>query len=139
MKPAFIAVVLLLAAASQAQTWKAIEKQYARFAKAYVANDVKTMLAILDPSYEITDENGKTLTYAKYKAQLTERKERGQVSSAYTVSITSLEVKGDTATLGTTETTKGIGGTEHIHRYRDIWKKKGGVWRLTSTTTIGHS
>ncbi len=139
MRPALLVLLLVsVVTAAHAQTWAAIEKQYARFSKAYVKNDVKTMLAILSPEYTITDENGKTLDYKKYKAQLQERKDRGQVSSAYTVKIISLEVKDKVATVGTEEITKGIGGVEHVHNYRDIWKKEKGVWRLASTTTLGH-
>lgn len=135
---ALIGLLVLAIAAAPGQTWKAIQGQYERFAKAYVANDVNVMLAILSPSYTITDENGKTIDFKAYKAQLEQRRDRAQVSSAYTVEILSLERKGDTTTVGTKEITKGIGGVEHVHRYRDIWKLQKGVWRLASTTTIGH-
>jgi hypothetical protein len=139
MRPLAFVLILLAVAAAPAQTWKSIQSQYDRFAKAYVANDVKAMLGILSSTYTLTNEDGRTIDYKAYKAQLEERKERGLVSSAYTVQILSLDRKGDTATLATKEVTKGIGGTEHVHRYRDVWKLEQGVWRLASTTTLGHS
>lgn len=139
MRYVALAMVLLGAGSVHGQTWAAIDKQYTKFAKAYVANDVTTMLAILTPEYSLTDENGRTIDFKTYRAQLEERRERSQVSSVYTVKILSLDKQGNTAVVGTKEITKGIGGVEHIHRYRDIWRYVNGVWRLSSTTTLGHN
>jgi len=138
MRPLVISTFLALCAGAMSQTWAAIAKQYDRFATAYLANDVNVMLSILSPTYTLEDEAGTKTDYRAYRTQLERRRDQGVVSSAYTVHILSLERKGDTAILGTKEVTKGIGGAEHVHRYRDIWKLEKGVWRLASTTTLGH-
>lgn len=133
-----VLTLILIGGAAQAQTWAAIRKQYDRFAQAYVKNDVAVMVAILSPEYTLVDEHGKAVDFKTYRAQLQSRRDMNVVSSAYIVEILSLERKGDTATLATKEVTKGIGGADHIHRYRDVWKLEKGVWRLVSTTTLGH-
>lgn len=138
MKKVFgFAFLLALASTSFGQTRAAIQAQYDRFAKAYVKHDVKTMLAILSPSYKLTNEEGEVISYAEYKADLLARKKAKKKSQGYTVKIASLSLKGDTATARTRETTLSA-GKPHVHLYRDVWLRTGKTWRLVSTRTLGH-
>ncbi len=134
-----VVLVLTLALATVAfgQTRTAIQAQYDRFAKAYVRHDVKTMLAILSPTYKLTNEEGEVIDYAEYKADLLSRKKAKKKSQAYTVKIDSLTIKGNTATVHTKETTFSA-GKAHVHLYRDVWQRTGKTWRLVSTRTLGH-
>lgn len=130
--------IVLTLGSALAQTQKAIEAQYTRYAKAYVKNDVKTMLAVLSPKYRLIDEEGNVTTYSEYKADLVARQKAKKKGQAYTVKIDSLTVKGNLATAKTRETSIGSDGTAHVHIYQDIWVKNGQSWRLLTTKTLGH-
>lgn len=122
--------------AAWGQTRAAIQKQYDKYAKAYVSNDVKTMLAILSPKYTLKDDEGKVLSFKDYKAQLLARQKAGRKSSAYVVRIDSLRIRGGQAIVMTSEISQ-EGATKNVHRYRDVWRKIGKVWKLETTSTLG--
>ncbi len=129
---------LALIAVAHGQARAAIQNQYDRFAKAYVKNDVTTMLKILSPKYVITNEQGVAKSYKEYRKQLEDRKKSGKTSQAYTVQIEKLTRDGDTAMVETSEVTTAKDGTKTVHKYLDVWQKTGSKWRLLSTRTREH-
>lgn len=138
MRFVWILTASVLVASLAAAQMREIQAQYDLFAKAYVKNDVTAMLQILAADYTITDENGKTISRAKYKALLLDRKKKGQKSDAYKVIIESLEMRYGTATAITKEITDAKGKARRVHRYRDVWRRVGRTWKLASTTTLKH-
>lgn len=136
----WVAIVLCASLASVAlcQTRAAIQAQYDRFAKAYVVNDAKAMLSILAPEYRLINESQNVTTRAAYAKRLWERQKSGVKNKAYTVEIQSLKVRGHRATVLTHEVTEGPDGERRVHKYRDVWRRTGGVWKLASTTTLSH-
>lgn len=135
---AVLSSFLALDTVAHGQARAAIQSQYDRFAKAYVKNDVPTMLKILRPKYVITNEQGVAKSYKEYRKQLEDRKKSGKTSQAYTVQIEKLTREGDTATVETSEVTTAKDGTETVHKYLDVWQKSGSKWQLVSTKTREH-
>lgn len=138
MRPLAVILCALCATSALAQTRAAIQAQYDRFAKAYVKNDAKTLLSILAPDFVLINGEGVKISYRQYARQLREREKKGVPGSAYEVKIKSLQVKGSRATVLTNEVSVSKNGEEHVHTYRDVWKKIKGQWRLASSTTLSH-
>ncbi len=121
-----------------AQVRSAIQAQYDRFAKAYVANDVEAMLKILAPEYTLKNAEGEVKTRREYERTLRGRAARGRTTQLYKVRIVSLEVRGDRAEVRSHEVSSGKDGKEHVHVYQDTWRRVKGVWRLAATRSLGH-
>ena len=122
------------------ETRTAIQSQYARYAKAYIANDVGEILAVLSPTYTLTGADKVEIPLSTYAFTLQKRKDEGARVGGYTVEM--LGIVGNTvqATVISKETTIAADDPtyKHIHFYRDTWVNIVGEWRLDSTTTIRH-
>ncbi len=140
---AFLALFLLLGIA-HASVRSDIERQYKRWAKAAVTNDVETILAVLHPGYTLRTFNGDVIGRKQYEASLRKRKAAHQPTAAYQTQIVSCDVHGRVAKVVSDETSTTLSNdpvTEkklkliHTHRYLDTWVKMGSVWRLQATVT----
>lgn len=144
-----LGVMLLLASALASahggSARSAIEAQYKRWARAALNNDVEGVLAILAPGYALRAFDGTVIERKAYEASLRKRKAEGQKPAAYTTSIETLTVSGNGATVLSLETsvkatadpiTNKVQKLVHIHRYRDVWIRASGRWRLASTVTL---
>lgn len=127
--------VLVLLIVAQASVQADIQKQYDAYARAYVKNDVKAMLATLTPDYELISGEGKVITLKQYKAILEKRRANNEKVDRYSVKIVKIEVKGAIATVSSEETSATKGG-KSIHHYEDSWVKRGRVWLLRRSKTI---
>lgn len=144
MKRYAIFLVLFAASLASASVKTDIDRQYKRWAKAAVANDVETILGIMAPDYTLKTYAGVVVDHQKYEASLRKRREAKQPTDAYRTEIYSLSVKGKIATVISDETsekptvdplTNEKLNMMHIHRYLDTWVKLGKDWRLRSTVT----
>lgn len=142
--PLLTAAVLCSALPCHASVRSDIERQYKRWAKAALTNDVDTILEVLSPEYTLRTYAGQTILRKDYEASLRKRKAANQPSSAYETKIVSLEVKGETAMVISDETSEKDSVDPitnkkvkliHLHRYLDTWVKMGRAWRLRSTYT----
>lgn len=127
--------VLVLLIVAQASVQADIQKQYDAYARAYVKNDVKAMLATLTPGYELISGEGKVITLKQYKAILEKRRANNEKVDRYSVKIVKIEVKGATATVSSEETSATKGG-KSIHHYEDTWVERGRVWLLRRSKSI---
>lgn len=143
---ALLALLTLNLLPCRASIREELQKQYDRFAKAYVQNDVETLLSILAPDYTLKDSKGKTTTFAQYKDILKKRKADNKKTSAYKTILTDVKVKGETAlatTMEKNDTTEDDPNTGelrkvvHIHQYKDTWIRLKGGWRLKRTESAG--
>lgn len=140
----FAVCVSTVALAGTKDVQKEIERQYKRWSKAYVVNDVDTILSILTSDYTLTTYSGDVVSFKQYASSLREKKAKGTKNAAYTTKIVSLAVKGIRANVVSEEesvtsvkdpVTAKLKRLIHIHRYSDSWVKSGGVWKLSSTKT----
>ncbi|HLO97340.1 MAG TPA: nuclear transport factor 2 family protein [Fimbriimonas sp.] len=138
MRLASIIFAVGVASLALADTKSDIQSQYDRFAKAYVKNDVSTMLSIVSPNYTLVNEEKKLITLAEYKVQLEKRRKAGKKNKAYTVTILSLKQRGNEVSVETMETITTGPGTTKKHHYLDGWVRTEAGWRLISTETIAH-
>jgi hypothetical protein len=134
----FIASICFCLAGAQSGRNAEVQQQYDRYAKAYVQNDVETMLSILAPEYKLVKEDGKVVDRAEYKKTLLLRRERNERTSAYTVSFRVISFRQGVLTVESREVQKGSDGANHAHVYRDRWRKMNGVWKLLSTRSLSH-
>jgi len=144
MKPLLIAAALLATVAAQASVKTDIERQYKRWAKATVANDVDTILNVLAPDYTLKTFTGTVVPRKAYEASLRKRKAANQPAAAYQTQIVTVTVEGQTAKVISDETSTTLSEDPvtnkklkllHTHRYLDTWTKIGKAWRLKSTIT----
>lgn len=121
-----------------------IEKQYQRWSKAALANDVETILDVLAPDYTLKTYTGQVILRKDYEVSLRKRKAANKPATVYETKIASLSVEKDVASVISDETsvadsvdpiTNKKVKLVHIHRYLDTWVKLGKVWRLRSTVT----
>lgn len=121
-----------------------IGRQYKRWAKAALVNDVETILAILAPDYTLHTYTGKIIARKDYEASLRKRKADNKPATAYDTQIAGVTVEGDTAKVISDETSANFSVDPitnkklkliHIHRYLDTWIKQQGGWRLQTTIT----
>lgn len=126
----------------------AIDRQYKKWAKASVQNDVKGILAGLTSDYTLKTSTGKVIDRKTYENSLRKRKASGKSGSAYTTKIADLKVTGSTAVVISDEEsvstsrdpiTKEPLKMIHTHRYLDTWVRSRSVWRLRSTVTQSES
>jgi len=129
---------------NEALVQKQIQARYDAWSKAYMANDVETLLSILAPDYVLKMSNGNTLSHDEYKVVLEQRKAKGQDTTKYATQIIRVNLHGTTAAIWSRETMtqKGkdpnTGKPEDIqyqHDYIDIWTFANGRWLLEGTTT----
>jgi hypothetical protein len=144
-----VLAVCALASSAGAQTdvRKAIQAQYNRWSKAYMANDVDTLLDVLLPEYTLTGVDKNVMTYATYRAYLDLKRKTPKTTTRYSTSIHGLTVHGNDADVDSIEsmvTEKRIKSgpllvSTHLHEYIDKWRFSGKTWRLASTVTIKES
>lgn len=127
------ALVLLLVVQTSVQA--EIQKQYDAYARAYVKNDVRAMLATLTIDYELISGEGKVITLKQYRGILESRRAKGERADRYSVKILKIDVKGATANVSSEETSATKGG-KSIHHYEDTWVKRGRVWLLRRSKSI---
>ena len=125
-----------------------IQRQYARWAKAAISNDVDTILSILAPDYELHTYTGTVIKRTDYEASLRKRKAANKPATAYKTRIASVKVEGGTACVVSDEASEAVSVDPvtgkrvkliHIHRYLDTWIRSGPVWRLRTTVTTVES
>lgn len=109
-----------------------LRSQYQEWERAYRANDVLGLLAILAPDFEIVTESGQRISRAKYKQFLLSR--RGPVPQ-YTIIPTRTRIHGTRATVTSRETVR-EGNESHAHLYRDLWRRAGNKWHLYRSVTL---
>lgn len=144
MRLAVALLCLMLAPAAGAQTAirKAIQAQYDRWSKAYMANDINTLLDILAPDYILININNDVMNYGTYKAYLKLRKGGPKDVTRYSTQIQKLKVSGgyaETDSIESMVTTAGGHRVVHRHEYLDKWRLAGTIWRLAGTVTIKES
>jgi len=131
---------------TQSNAWKAIQAQYYRWSKAYMTNDIDTLLDILAPEYTLTNVNKDVMTYPTYKAYLRLRKNGPKDTTRYSTEIRKLTVKGSNADVDSIETMLTVRPDKsgqvlestHRHEYQDRWRfyEFENKWRLVSTVTV---
>lgn len=121
-----------------------IERQYHRWAKAALTNDVDTILSVLMPDYTLHTFAGKTISHKDYEASLRKRKASNQSATAYETSIASVTVEGRIAKVISDEVSAKVSQDPithkkvkliHTHRYLDTWIRTHALWRLRETVT----
>jgi len=136
-----LAVVVL----SGTATVKAeIQRQYDRWSKAYIANDVPVLLSILTPDYRLTTVDKTVVDHAEYEAKIRLRSEMRADPTSYSTQIISLAVKDGEADVRAVETMeshleKPRRTVFHRHHYLDHWVHPRKAWLLKSTVTVGES
>ncbi|HVT14246.1 MAG TPA: nuclear transport factor 2 family protein [Fimbriimonadaceae bacterium] len=141
-----VALACLLTLALQtADTRKAIQDRYDAWSKAYMANDVGTLLSILTPDYTLTTSDGTLIKRSEYEAMLRLRKSANSDTKKYLTRILRIKVSGETAEVESRETMTGTvqdaatGKTLaliHEHDYSDTWTHASGAWLLRKTVTL---
>jgi len=142
-------LAILLTTLSPTQVKKQIQAQYDRWSKAYMAQDVDTLVGILAPDYSLTSSDGKVSTHDGYVAYLRLKKRTGYKDPFTTqTTIVGLQMSGAQAKVDAQEimtsqvtdpTTQKPETCIHSHYYLDIWQRFGSVWRLKSTKTLRES
>jgi hypothetical protein len=117
-----------------------ISQQYATFATAYKANDVRTILGILSADYHLIAQDGTITEFSQYELTLDRRQKENEQVGIYKVEILGLLASRTGAIVYTKETSSPVLDLAalHIHFYKDVWSNLFGVWRLDSTRTIKH-
>ena len=125
-----------------------IDRQYKRWGRAALVNDVDTVLAILAPDYVLHTFTGTAIARKDYEVSLRKRKAANKPATVYETSMADISVTGDTALVTSDETSNNISVDPitnkkvklvHIHRYHDTWIRIRGVWRLQTTITTVES
>lgn len=121
-----------------------IEKQYQRWAKSTLTNDVDAVLGVLAPDYTLKTYSGQVIQRKDYEASLRKRKAAKKPATAYVTKMASCEVLGSMANVISDETslTESVDPVTnkkvkllHTHRYLDTWIRVGNAWRIRSTVT----
>lgn len=144
-KSFFVGLLLLAFAIPVSASVKGdIDRQYKRWGKAALTNDVETILGVLAPDYTLHTYTGIVIPRAKYEVSLRKRKAENKPATVYDTSMASISVLGDVAKVISDETSDTFSVDPitnkklkliHIHRYLDTWIKTKGVWRLQTTIT----
>jgi len=136
--------VLALGVSALASDRSQIERQYKRWAKAALVNDVETILDVLAPDYTLHTYTGTVVPRKAYEVTLRKRKASKAAATVYQTKIASVAVAGKTAKVISDETSDTFAVDPiskkkqkliHVHRYLDTWVKLGGVWHLQTTIT----
>jgi ketosteroid isomerase-like protein len=142
-----LAVVLASPGASQNDVRRAIQAQYDRWSRAYMANDVDALLDILSPDYTLTSADKDVMSYATYKAYLQLKKKGPKETTRYSTRIVKLTLQKGDAKVDSIETmltwkpdpSGHVIESTHRHEYLDVWRRAGSSWRLRSTMTLRES
>jgi uncharacterized protein DUF4440 len=144
MRQVVLAAFCLAAMVAQGSVRSDIDRQYKRWAKAAVTNDVDTILAILAPDYTLHTYTKMVIPRKDYEVSLRKRKASGKPAAAYQTKIVSVTVEGSKASVISDETSDTYSQDPitnkklkliHTHRYLDTWIKMGSSWRLQTTIT----
>jgi len=144
MKRFALLLLVLCVTSAYASVRDDIDRQYKKWAKAALTNDVETILSVLAPDYSLHTYTGTVIDRKAYEASLRKRRASNQPATAYQTQIASVAVQGAVAKVISDETSAKVTldpvtdkklKMVHIHRYLDTWVKTGGVWRLRSTVT----
>jgi len=131
-------------APTEATARAAIQTQYNRWSKAYMANDVPTLLDVLTPDYTLKTAKGALITHSEYAVMLDIRKKKHSDTKRYSTEISRMTLKGKVAAIYSRETTTNVetdpkSGRQvplsYQHDYIDVWVLASGKWRLRSTVT----
>ena len=146
MSRILIAMMLLFVqAVKPAEVRKAIQAQYDAWSKAYMANDVDKLLAILAPDYSLKTADGTEIKRPEYEATLKLRKAANADNKKCSTKILKLDISPDTAQVLSRESMiskarNAKSGREetviHEHDYADIWIRSGDSWLLKRTVTL---
>ncbi len=129
---------------SEARARKAIQKQYDRWSKAYMAHDITTLASILSPDYTLKTAQGTTIKRAEYDVMLKLRKQKHSDTTLYKTEIVRMTLKDQVAAIWSRETTTDPGLNQktgkavpvsYQHDYIDVWVLSKGQWLLRSTVT----
>lgn len=138
------ALLFVCAGFASASVKSDIDRQYKRWGKAALVNDVDTILNVLTPDYTLHTYTGTVIPRVKYEASLRKRKAENKPATVYETSMASISVTGDVAKVISDETSNNMSVDPitnkklkliHIHRYLDTWVRTKGVWRLQTTIT----
>jgi len=136
--------MLFLVAAAHGSVRSDIERQYKRWAKAALVNDVETILDVLAPDYTLHTYTGSVIVRKDYEATLRKRRAAKKPATAYVTQVESVEVNGSNAKVISDETSCNDSVDPitnkklkliHLHRYQDTWIKTNKTWRLQTTIT----
>ncbi len=121
---------------------KQISYAYRSWSKAYVANDIPGMLALLAPEY-VLKTLSKVFDLAGYTAILRSRRDPNIKildSNTIILALSYVQNKATIHALERIDQAQTLAGKTtavvHIHEYEDVWVKAAGGWKLTSTTTL---
>lgn len=138
------ALLLICLDLASASVRSDIDRQYKRWGKAALVNDVDTILDVLTPDYTLHTFTGTVIPHVKYEASLRKRKAENKPATVYETSMASITVTGEVAKVISDETSNNMSVDPitnkklkliHIHRYLDTWVRTKGVWRLQTTIT----
>ncbi len=107
--------------------------RYAKWDKAYLARDMKTLTSMLHPEFRLVTLDNRTFWREKYLKLVAKAK----VPDMYKTTVTTASGDGYMAHAWTTEHSRLAGGPERVHRYRDVWMKVKGHWLLQESRTLG--
>ncbi len=148
LKNFLIALAMSASLTSFANDKADIQAQYNRWSKAYMANDVETLLDILAPDYLLINIKKEETTREKYAAYLKLRAKSVVDITKYKTDIRRLKRTDNIAEVTSIETmetpredpeTHAKQTVLHRHEYLDEWVLGDSVWRLRKTTTIKES
>ena len=151
MLRAFVLLLCLLQGPSEAR--KQIQARYDAWSKAYMANDVETLLGMLAPEYTLTTVDGTLIKRSEYEAKLRLRKAANADTTKYATKILSLKMLGPmpggrpevggridagAEVIARESMTSMVDGKKvvHEHDYRDTWNHIGNSWLLAGTVTL---
>ncbi len=122
----------------------AIQRQYNRWSKAYMAHDVETLLSILAPGYTLKTAQGTQIKRSEYGVMLKMRKQKRSDTTHYTTEILRITLRDGVAAIFSREHTTDPGVDQktgkpttvsYQHDYIDLWVYANGRWLLKGTVT----
>lgn len=124
----------------------AIQASLDRTVRATIAQDIDAYMAELPPDFALMDEGGERISRETQKAHVLRDWSVIPRTLALEHSIDSIEVKGDVATVHTSQKWKRLmlrpdrSGTDEIlttQRHRETWRRLGGRWYGFDVVELG--
>src|SRR5207253_6102038 len=132
LRLSFAVLLLLFQTQKPADVRVALQARYDAWSKAYMANDVDTLLSILAPDYTLKTSSGTEIKRSEYEATLKLRKAANSDTKQYSTKILKLKLTGQTAEVISREAmtarqknekTGGMQNVVHEHDYTDTWSR----------------